>query len=109
MLFWQVLFWSRTPLDGYIEPRRHLAKVFERPAFFQITRKGMNHGDVFGRLRGYGDARDAFGRRECGKKREWQVADRVAEFGTVRSIPGIDGLEGFQLRNAGAFHYSHQI
>ena len=57
-----------------------------------------------------GDARNPFrGRRQRGKERERKMADSVAKFGTVRSVPGIDGVERLQLRNAGAFDHSDQI
>jgi len=37
------------------------------------------------------------------------VPDGIAKLGTVRAVPGIDGIEVFQLWNAGAFEHAHQI
>ena len=57
-----------------------------------------------------GDAWDAFrGRRQRREKRERKMADSVAEFEAIRSVPGIDGVERFDLWNASPFHHSHKI
>jgi hypothetical protein len=54
--------------------------------------------------------RDTFHRRrQRGEERKWKLTDGIAKFRTVRSVPGMDGVERFQLREAGPFHYSHQI
>jgi len=37
------------------------------------------------------------------------MADSIAKFGAVRSVPGIDGIECFELGDAGPFHHAHQI
>jgi len=37
------------------------------------------------------------------------VPDGIAKLETVRAVPGIDGIEVFQLWNAGAFEHAHQI
>jgi hypothetical protein len=56
------------------------------------------------------DVRDPFGRRrKRGEKCKREMADRIAKFGTVRSVPGIDGVECFKLRDAGSFYHAHQI
>jgi hypothetical protein len=69
----------------------------------------MDDGEVLNRCGRNGNARDAFGgRRERGEKRERKMADGVAKFRTVRPVPGIDGVEGFELRDASPVHDSHQ-
>jgi hypothetical protein len=109
-----MLLRPRTPTHGDFQFRGDFAEVFERPAFLGATCEGVNHGEVFnvGRrdtLRNE-DGRDAFpGRRERGEKREREMADGVAKFGAVRSVPGIDGVEGFQLRDARVFDHADQI
>jgi len=101
-----MLFWSRTPPNGEIEPRGHLAKVFERPTFVGAARKRMEDGEVLPRSRRDCNARNSFRRRrQRGEKREGKMAHGVAEFGPVRPEPGIDGIERFQLRDAGAFDH----
>jgi len=58
----------------------------------------------------HGDMRNAVDRRrERGEERERKIADGVAKFGTVGSVPGINGVERFELRHTCPFHYSHQI
>jgi len=110
MLFWQTLLWSHTPPNGHIESHGKFAEGFERPSFLWVAGKGMDDGEVLGRLRRYGDVRNSFrGRRQCGKKRERKMADGIAEFGTVGSVPGIDGVERFELGDAGAFDHPEQI
>jgi len=70
----------------------------------------MDDGKVLGRRRRNGYPRDPFGgRRKRRKKREREMPDRVAEFQAVRSVPGIDGVERFQLRDAGILCHSDQI
>ncbi len=55
-------------------------------------------------------ARNTFaGRRERGEKRERKIADGVAEFGPVGSVPGIDGVEGFELRDARVLDHAKQV
>jgi hypothetical protein len=70
----------------------------------------MDDREVF-RARGRdGDSRDPFnGRRERGKKRERQITDGVTKFGTIRPVPGIDGIECCKLRHAGVFDHAQQI
>lgn len=70
----------------------------------------MNHGEVPAFDSGTGNMRDAFGGwRKRREERERQMPNRVAEFGAIRSVPGIDGIELFQFWNAGAVHNADQI
>jgi hypothetical protein len=88
----------------------HFAKVFERPSFSQVARKRMDDREVLSGRRRHRYPRDAFrGRRERGEKRERKMADSVAEFGAVRPVPGVDGIEGFELGHAGVFDHADQI
>ena len=98
-----MFFGSRTPLNRNAQLRGDCAKVFQRPAFIAITRERVNDGEGSNRLGGHCDPRDAFdGRRQRREKREGQMADGLAEVWAVRSVPGIDGVEGFEVRNASA-------
>ena len=70
----------------------------------------MYHREIFRRLNRHGDARDAIRRwRDRGKERERKMAHGIAKFRAVRSVPGIDGIERFQLPNAGVFNHANQI
>ena len=70
----------------------------------------MDDRKVLSGRRWHGNVRDSFGgRRQRGEKREWKMPHGVAKFGTIRSIPGMDGVESFELRNPSVFQYSHQI
>jgi hypothetical protein len=105
-----VLLRPRAPLDRDSALRGDFAEVFERPSLLQITGKGLDDGEVLGRFRRDGDVWDAFrGRRKRGEKRERKMADGVAEFRSVGSVPGIDGVEGFELGYAGVFDHADQI
>ena len=70
----------------------------------------MDHGEILpgsGRNR---NARDAFGGRwKGGEKSERQMPDRIAELRAVGSVPGIDGIESFQLRDPRSFHHAEQV
>jgi hypothetical protein len=56
----------------------------------------MNHRKISGGRGRYRNARDAFGwRRQGREKRERQMAHRLAEFGPMKTVPGIDGVEAF--------------
>ena len=70
----------------------------------------MDHDEILpgsGRNR---NARDAFGgRRKRGKKSKRQMPDRIAELRAVGSVPGIDRIEGFQLRDPRSFHHAEQV
>jgi hypothetical protein len=90
--------------------RSRFAEVFERPAFIVTTGKGMNDREVFsGRLRD-DNSRDPFrGRWKRGEKRERKMAHGIAKLRTMGPVPGIDGVERFELRDASVFPYSHQI
>jgi hypothetical protein len=48
-------------------------------------------------------------RRQGGEKSERQVANRVAEFRTLVTVPGINRVEAFQRCGAAAFDHAHQI
>jgi len=90
--------------------RGHFFEVLDRPALLQITCKRMDHREVFDRPGRDSNARDSLGgRRERGEERERKMLHGVAEFRTVRSVPGINGIERFKLRDAGAFGDAHQI
>jgi len=70
----------------------------------------MDHGEILTSSRRDRNARDAFGRRrKCGKECEGQMTDRFAELGAVRTVPGIDGIEVFELRDAGTFDHADQV
>jgi len=69
----------------------------------------MDDGEVLSRGRWNGDARDPFGRRERRKEREGKMADRIAKFGAVRSVPGIDGIESFEFRDPGAVNHTDEF
>jgi hypothetical protein len=70
----------------------------------------MNDGEVLDGGLGHGDARRAFrGRRKRGEKRERKMAHSISKLRTMGPVPGIDGVERFQFRDASAFHNSHQI
>jgi hypothetical protein len=75
--------------------------MFERPALGGTAGKGMDHGEIAGRGGGHRNARDAFGgRRERGKKCKRKMADGLAKLGAVCAVPGIDGIERVELRDA---------
>jgi hypothetical protein len=70
----------------------------------------MNDSKILALNSGNGNARDAFGgwrksREEC----KWEMAGRIPEFGAVGAIPGIDGVELFQLGDVGAFDHADQV
>lgn len=70
----------------------------------------MDHGEILPRSRWNRNARDAFGgRRKRGEKRKGQMPHGLAKLGTVRSVPGIDGVERWQLRDPGAFDDAQQV
>ncbi|MCU1338713.1 MAG: hypothetical protein JWO19_4294 [Bryobacterales bacterium] len=70
----------------------------------------MNDREVLSGSPRHVDSRDPFGwRGERGEKRERKMAHGVAKFGAVRSVPGIDGIERFQLGDASAFDDAQQI
>ena len=70
----------------------------------------MNHGKILAFGSGNRNARDAFGRRRKSREeRERQMPNCVAEFGAIRSVPAIDGIELLQFRNAGTIHNADQI
>ena len=70
----------------------------------------MNDSEVLNGCLGNGDLRDPFrGRRKRRKKRERKMAYSISKLRTMGPVPGIDGVERFQLRDAGPFHDSDQI
>jgi len=70
----------------------------------------MNHRKVLNGCLGNGYARNPLGRRrKRGEKRERKMAHGISKLRTMGPVPGIDGVERLQLRNAGVFHHSHQI
>lgn len=70
----------------------------------------MHHREVFdGSFRNHNERGPFSGRWKRGEKRERKVTDSVAEFGTIRSVPGIDGIERFEFRDARPFHHSQQV
>jgi len=94
MLCWQMLFRSRAPPHRDSQLRGDVAEIFERPAFLRTARKGMDHREVPGGPNWNRDARNAF---DHGRKRreecERQMPDGIAEFLTVRTVPGVNGIE----------------
>ena len=70
----------------------------------------MDYSEILASSRRNGNAGDAFGgRRKRREECKWQVADRIAKLGAVRAVPGIDGIEVLQLRNAGILDHADQI
>jgi hypothetical protein len=70
----------------------------------------MNDREVLsGRLRD-DNPRDSFrGRRKRREKREREMANSISKLRTMCPVPGMDGVERFELGDAGAFHDAHQI
>lgn len=70
----------------------------------------MDHREIPKGFHRHWYARGPLGwRRQCRKKCKRQIANRAAELGTVGSIPGVDRIEGFQFRNAGAVNDAYQV
>lgn len=70
----------------------------------------MDDREVPRRGGGDGNAWNPFGgRRKRGEKCKREMADGIAKFVTVGSIPGKDGVECFELGDAGSFDHTHQI
>jgi len=70
----------------------------------------MDDREVLSRSLRDGNSRRAFrGRRKRGEKREREMAHSISKLRTMGPVPGIDGVERFELRNAGPFHDPHQI
>jgi hypothetical protein len=57
-----------------------------------------------------GDMRNPFrGRRQRRKKRERKMPHSISKLRTTCPVPGIDGVERFELWHACPFHHAHQI
>jgi hypothetical protein len=98
------------PLHGHIEARRDFAVPIDRPVFLAAPGKGMDYGEIAGLDRRQVDARHTLRRNwQRGKKRERQMADRMAELRAIGPVPGIDGIEGFELGNAGVVEHADQV
>lgn len=69
----------------------------------------MNHGVLANRRSRHGDARNAGRRRQRGEERKRKMSHGGAEFRTVGPVPGINGIEGFERRDAGTLHHADQI
>jgi hypothetical protein len=69
----------------------------------------MNRHEILDVCWGNCNARDAFGRRQCGEEREGQVTDGGSKFGPIRPVPGIDGVKGFERQYASALDHPDQI
>jgi hypothetical protein len=70
----------------------------------------MDYREILADWNRDGNARRAFGgRRKRREECERQMPHGVAEFRTVRSVPGIDRIELFEFPHAGAIYHSHQI
>ena len=70
----------------------------------------MNHREVFERRNGHLNTRDTNGgNRERGKEREREVADSISKLGPVASVPRINRVKRFQLRNTRALDNADQI
>jgi len=86
------------------------AELFERPALFAIARKRMDDREVLSGNRWDCDVGNPFDRRrKRRKKRERKMPDSLTKFGPVRSVPGINRVEAFQLRDASTIHYAQQF
>ena len=105
-----MLLRSRTPLHGDLQSRGHFAKILERPTFCRVAGKGVDNRKILDRLPWNSDVRNPFrGRRKRGEERERKMAHSVSKLRAMGPVPGIDGVERFELRDAGAFHHAHQI
>lgn len=73
-------------------------EVIERPVLFCAAGEGVDDCEVFDGLLGHGDSRfaDAVD-GERGKEREGEMADCFPEFRLLGSVPGVDGVEGFEV------------
>jgi hypothetical protein len=70
----------------------------------------MNNGEVLNGCPRNSDVRNPFRwRRQRREKRKWEMAHSIAKLGTIGPVPGIDGVESFELRDPGSFHHSRQI
>jgi len=70
----------------------------------------MNDREVLNRLWRDSDTRDSLHRRrQRREEREWKMAHGTSKLRTIGPVPGIDGIERFELRNVGAIHDSDQI
>jgi len=70
----------------------------------------MNDGEVLLRRLGNRNARNPFrGRRQRWEERERKMAYSIPKLRTMGSVPGINGVECFELRDASPFHHSHQV
>jgi hypothetical protein len=68
----------------------------------------MNDREVLNGCIRNGYARNSLsGRGECREKRERKMAHSISKLRTMGPIPGIDGIESLQLRDASPFNHSH--
>lgn len=104
------LFRSGAPFDWRAQASGHFAEIFEGPAFFAAAGERMDHSEISLRRGRDGNPRDPFlRRRERGEEREGKTTDGFAKLGTVGSVPGVDRIEGFELRDAGVFYHAQKI
>ena len=62
----------------------------------------MNNGEVLNGCPRNSDVRNPFRwRRQRREKRKWEMAHSIAKLGTIGPVPGIDGVESFELRDPG--------
>jgi transposase len=105
-----MLLRSRTPLHRDLQSCGHFTEVFERPAFGRAAGKRVNDREVLNLCLRHGNARDSFrGRWKRREERERKMAHSISKLRTMGPVPGIDGVERFELRDAGSFHDSHQV
>ena len=105
-----MFFGSGAPLHRHIEARRNLAVPNDRPVLLAASGKGMDYGEIARLDRRQVDARHALrGNWQRGKKRERQVADRMAELRAIGPVPGINGIEGFEVGHAGLVEHADQV
>lgn len=70
----------------------------------------MNDREVLGARGRHGDARNPFhGRWKRREECERKVAHSIPELRTMGPVPGIDGIERFELRDTRPFDDAHQI
>ena len=98
------------PFHGHIQMGRKLAETFERPVFAGAAGERVDYGEIFAWRFRDRDAGDPIGReRQRGEKREGQVTDGIAELGTIGSVPGINRIERFELRDPRAVDDAEEI
>jgi len=70
----------------------------------------MDDREILYRCQWHFDTRSALkGWRKRREKRERKMPYSISKLGALRPVPGVDGIEPFQVRDAGAIHDAEQI